>query len=150
MSTLSIENDSAEIDYDKAALMFPYAFIPPGEGINFLESIIYLLLYITVHHKKRLDKLNAPVVENIEYSAEFFKRLVNASHDHIFIECFSGLVIDSLKQVVSEEYLKLEEKVLKDYFLTDKFLERKDIRRAARNKNSFKSEEKLFSSDKYL
>ena len=50
MSALSIDNNTAPMDYNATELMFPYAFIGPRNGVNILECSILMMLYKNVYN----------------------------------------------------------------------------------------------------
>lgn len=142
-NSLLIEDEESKLDYNAAEIMFPYAFIGERVGTNIIETMALVLLYSTVHHKKRLDKLNSDPQGNYKYSFQFLRNLIIEAQSPQYMYEFALLFL-SYFQIILYEYLdKMEDLILKTYMLDDKYRSRKDVKRAFKNTCHHISSKKL-------
>ena len=133
-------------DYDAIAKEYPYYIPDKRNGVNFLEFIL-LLNFDLVINKRGLKTLNNPIVdENSEKLAKkmYYKTIKNMRTAEMF-EMYARAFFDVFDEVVYKLHNPIAEQNIREIWLAEHYLQRKDVFRAvithAENKLNLKGDE---------
>ena len=118
-------------DYNTICQQYPYYASDSKKGINFIEFILLINIYTSVH-KRSLKWLNTPLdtKESTQKVKDTIDRIINNMQTKemyfVYVEAF----FDCLEEIVSDRYDYITEKYIRDAWLPEKYKNRKDVYRA--------------------
>ena len=144
LSAAKMDNPSDHIDISAIQKEYPFAFRDKSNGACFFETVFLSIIFHTIYCRA-MNVFLRPLTDetSVIWTKKWLIKVNKLCHDPKFLSQLTNEVLDSMYQVVANEKNKNFENIMRNYYLREKYRERKDFKRLMNNINARPSYQEL-------